>query len=74
PSDVFAVVLRTKDEEGRPHIERRLSGPSLSPSKGILTLDVNERERLESGEFYLEVMTRNHPFGAVRAQLLPIRR
>ena len=74
PSDVFAVVLRTKDEEGRPYIERRLSGPSLSPSKGILTLDVNERERLESGEFYLEVMTRNHPFGAVRAQLLPIRR
>ncbi|MBU00119.1 MAG: hypothetical protein CME14_02245, partial [Gemmatimonadetes bacterium] len=72
--DVFAVVLSTNDEEGRPYIERRLAGPSVSPAQGMLTLDTDEREQLESGEFYLELMTRNHPFGTGRKQVLPVRR
>jgi len=73
-NDVFALVLSTNDEEGRPYIERRLSGPSVSPAQGTLTLDTDERQRLESGEFYLELMTRNHPFGTGRKQVLPVRR
>ena len=72
--DVFAVVLSTNDEEGRPYIERRLAGPSISPAQGMLTLDTDERERLESGELYLELMTRNHPFGTGKKQVLPVRR
>ena len=72
--DVFAIVLSTNDEEGRPYIERRLSGPSISSAQGTLTLDTDERERLESGEFYLELMTRNHPFGTGKNQVLPVRR
>ncbi len=73
-NDVFALVLSTNDEEGRPYIERRLSGPSVSPAQGTLTLDTDERQRLESGEFYLELMTRNYPFGTGRKQVLPVRR
>ena len=72
--DVFAIVLSTNDEEGRPYIERRLSGPSISSAQGTLTLDTDERERLESGEFYLELMTRNRPFGTGKNQVLPVRR
>ncbi|HIF57546.1 MAG TPA: amidase [Gemmatimonadetes bacterium] len=73
-NDVFALVLSTNDEEGRPYIERRLSGPSVAPAQGMLTLDTDERQRLESGEFYLELMTRNYPFGTGRKQVLPVRR
>jgi hypothetical protein len=73
-NDVFALVLSTNDEEGRPYIERRLSGPSVSPAQGTLTLDTDERQRLESGEFYLELMTRNYPFGTGKKQVLPVRR
>ncbi|HIL89878.1 MAG TPA: amidase [Gemmatimonadetes bacterium] len=73
-NDVFALVLSTNDEEGRPYIERRLSGPSVAPAQGMLTLDTDERQRLESGEFYLELMTRNYPFGTGKKQVLPVRR
>lgn len=71
-NDVLAVVLSSNDDQNRPYIERRLSGPSISPDQGMFTLDTDERERLESGEFYLELMTRNHPFGTGREQVLPI--
>ena len=73
-NDVFAVVLSTNDDEGRPYIERRLSGPSVLPAQGTLTLSADERKRLESGEFYLDLMTRDHPFGIGREQVLPVRR
>ena len=73
-NDVFALVLSTNDEEGRPYIKRLLSGPSVSPAQGTLTLDTDERQRLESGEFYLELMTRNYPFGTGKKQVLPVRR
>ena len=73
-NDVLAVVLSSNDEQNQPYIERRLSGPSISPDQGMFTLDTDERERLESGEFYLELMTRNHPFGTGREQVLAIRK
>ena len=73
-NDVFAVVLSTNDDEGRPYIERRLSGPRVLPAQGTLTLSTDERKRLESGEFYLDLMTRDHPFGIGREQVLPVRR
>ena len=68
--DVYAVVLRTSDDEGRYYIERRLSGPSLSPDNGTITLDPAERAKLDAGELYLEIMTRGHPFGAARGQVV----
>ena len=68
--DVYAVVLRTTDDQDRSYIDRRLSGPGLSPDAGTLMLDLEERERLEAGALYLEIMTRDHPFGAARGQLV----
>jgi amidase len=68
--DVYAVVLRTTDDQDRSYIDRRLSGPGLSPDAGTLMLDSEERERLEAGALYLEIMTRDHPFGAARGQLV----
>jgi hypothetical protein len=68
--DVYAVVLRTTDDQDRSYIDRRLSGPGLSPDAGTLMLDSEEREQLEAGALYLEIMTRDHPFGAARGQLV----
>ena len=47
---------------------------NMSPDEGMFTLDMDERERLASGKFYLELMTRNHPYGTGREQILPVRK
>ena len=41
--------------------------PGVLPADGTVMLDTDERTRLEAGEIYLEIMTRDYPFGAARA-------
>jgi hypothetical protein len=67
--DVLAVVLRDEDEEGRPYVAARVSGPGTARATGRLVLNGPMRGRLERGELWLELMTRTEPFGAARAQV-----
>ncbi len=69
--DVVAVVLRHTDEEGRPYVVARLSGPGVGVAGGTLGLDGEMRRRLAGGELSLELVTRTQPFGAARAQVTP---
>jgi hypothetical protein len=66
---VHAVALRSTDDEGQWMVVRRLSGPGVTAPNGMLTLTPANRSRLEEGELYLNVFTRDHPFGAARARL-----
>ena len=69
PADVFAVVLRTSDEEGRWFVVERLSGPEVVESTGAVVLDHDARRYFEAGELWLELFTREHPFGAGRGRV-----
>jgi Asp-tRNA(Asn)/Glu-tRNA(Gln) amidotransferase A subunit family amidase len=72
--DVVAVVLRDEDEEGRPYVAARVSGPDAARATGMIALTGPMRGRLERGELWLELMTRTEPFGAARARVvLPAR-
>jgi Asp-tRNA(Asn)/Glu-tRNA(Gln) amidotransferase A subunit family amidase len=62
-SDVFAVVLRRTDAEGRPSVVARLTGPGVTADRGSLGLDEEMRARLEAGEVSLVLVTREDPFG-----------
>jgi hypothetical protein len=67
--DVFAVVLRAPDEEGRWSVIGRLTGPEASAGSGVLALTAGLRRMLEAGDVHLEVYTRQAPLGAARARL-----
>ncbi len=69
PADLFAVALRSTDNEGQEMVVRRVSGPEVTTPRGTLTLTPANRSRLERGELYLDVFTRDRPFGAARASL-----
>ena len=65
PSDVFAVVLRRTDAEGRRSVVARLAGPGVTADRGSLRLDGEMRAWLEAGELSLALVTREDPFGTV---------
>ena len=67
--DVFAVVLRAPDAEGRWSVVRRLIGPEEASGSGELTLTEDLRRLLAAGNVHLEVYTRQAPLGAARARL-----
>ena len=67
--DVFAVVLRAPDGEGRWSVIRRLTGPDESTGSGVLALTADLRRLLEAGDVHLEVYTRQAPLGAARVRL-----
>ena len=67
--DVYAVVLRHADDEGRWLVARRLSGPGVTRAEGALRLSSGLLDRLDAGEVVLELFTRAEPFGAARATL-----
>ena len=68
--DIYAVVLRHADEEGRWYVARRLTGPGVVSDAGTLDLNAAMRTRLEAGELYLELVTRGDPVRFARAQVL----
>jgi len=65
PEDVYAVVLRHTEADGRAAVVARLSGPGATAARGALTLDGDMRARLEAGELRLVLVTRVQPTGAV---------
>jgi Asp-tRNA(Asn)/Glu-tRNA(Gln) amidotransferase A subunit family amidase len=69
PRDLFAVALRARDEEGQWMVVRRISGPEVPAPRGRLVLTPANRSRLDRGELYLDVFTREQPGGAARARL-----
>jgi hypothetical protein len=69
-SDVYALVLRHADEQGRWSVAARLTGPGVTADRGTLALDEQMRARLERGALYLELSTRDAPFGTARSQVL----
>ena len=69
-SDVYALVLRHADEQGRWSVAARLTGPGVTADRGTLALDERMRARLERGALYLELSTRDSPFGTARSQVL----
>lgn len=66
-ADVHAVVLRHRDAQGRSAVVARLLAPGAATERGVLALDPEARERLEGGELWLELATREAPFGAARS-------
>jgi amidase len=64
-ADVFAVVLRRVDADGRSSVVARLTGPAVTADRGTLRLDQELRARLEAGELELVLVTSEDPFGAV---------
>jgi Asp-tRNA(Asn)/Glu-tRNA(Gln) amidotransferase A subunit family amidase len=71
--DVFAVVVRREVEDPaaqpRWRVVERLSGPGVLRAAGTWTLTAAMLERLDRGELYLEVFTRQNPAGEARARL-----
>jgi Asp-tRNA(Asn)/Glu-tRNA(Gln) amidotransferase A subunit family amidase len=72
--DVLAIVLRHADEQSRPYVAARLAGPGVVHATGTLALSGPMRARLESGELWIELMTRTEPFGTGRVTVIPPRR
>lgn len=68
-AEVHAVAIRRRDEEGRPSVVLRLSGPGALSARGTEQLTPNLRAWLEQGVLALELFTRAHPFGSARADL-----
>ena len=73
--DVYAVVVRreVRDADASPRwrVVERISGPGVLRASGSWSLSAAMLERLENGELYLEVFTRQRPQGAARAKLTP---
>ncbi len=68
--DLFAVTLRYENEDSLwTTVVQRITGPEVTEAASTLTLSPSNRARLEAGELYLDVFTREHPFGAARARL-----
>ena len=67
--DLFAVALRYENEDSLWTVVQNISGPEVTETVSTLTLSPTNRARLEAGELYLDVFTREHPFGAARARL-----
>jgi amidase len=70
PEDVFAVVLRRTDDQDRWSVAANLSGPGVLATTGRLDLSENMRARVESGELWVELVTRGDPVTSGRVQLL----
>jgi Asp-tRNA(Asn)/Glu-tRNA(Gln) amidotransferase A subunit family amidase len=71
PEDLHGIALRASDEDDRFVVARSISGPERTDPRGTLVLTPRNRARFEAGELHLEVFTRAHPLGAVRARLAP---
>jgi len=69
-SDVYALVLRHVEADGSGAVVARLGGPGSLDVIGSLTLDDAMRGRLERGELWLELVTREAPRGAARARVV----
>jgi Asp-tRNA(Asn)/Glu-tRNA(Gln) amidotransferase A subunit family amidase len=72
-ADVFAVAVRRRVVSGSGAVSWQvvevLSGPELLSSSGSWALTPAMVTRLEQGELYLDVFTRDHPAGAARARI-----
>lgn len=70
PDDVYAVVLRHEDDEGRWSIAAHLSGPGALSSSGELALNQTLRAQLDAGGLYLELVTRGQPVATSRTPVI----
>lgn len=70
PDEVHAVALRHTNAEGLTYVVLRLAGPGGVRRVGTESLTPSIRRRLEAGELWLEVFTRQQPFGSARARLV----
>jgi len=70
PDDVYAVVLRHADPQGRWSVAAQLSGPGTLAASGWLSLTDIMRTQLEADELYLELITRFQPVASAR---VPVR-
>jgi Asp-tRNA(Asn)/Glu-tRNA(Gln) amidotransferase A subunit family amidase len=73
--DVHAIVVRREvpdaDAAPRWRVVERISGPGVLQTSGSWTLTETMLERLDRGELYLEVFTRQNPTGEARARITP---
>jgi Asp-tRNA(Asn)/Glu-tRNA(Gln) amidotransferase A subunit family amidase len=70
PGDVYAVVLRRTDDQGRWSVAANLSGPGVLTARGRLDLGESMRARVDAGELWVELVTRGDPVTSGRAQLV----
>jgi len=68
--DVYALVLRHVEAGGAGSVVARLGGPGALDAMGSITLDPTMRTRLERGELWLELVTREAPRGAARVRVV----
>ena len=68
--DVYAVVLRHRDDQDRWSIAAQLSGPATLSATGRLALSASVRDHLEAGGLYLELITRSQPAASARAPVV----
>jgi Asp-tRNA(Asn)/Glu-tRNA(Gln) amidotransferase A subunit family amidase len=73
--DVYAVAVRREVEEAdapaRGRVVERLSGPGVLATSGVWRPSAATLERLERGELFLDVFTRQQPAGAARGRITP---
>ncbi|MGD8288559.1 MAG: amidase family protein [Gemmatimonadota bacterium] len=70
PEDLYAVVLRHEDAQGRSSVAVRLSGPGISSASGTLSLSDRLREDLEAGDLHLALITRGAPVRTTSEQIV----
>jgi Asp-tRNA(Asn)/Glu-tRNA(Gln) amidotransferase A subunit family amidase len=70
PPDVYAVVLRHTDDQGRWSVAAQLSGPGVLSASGSVQLAANLRTQLEDGALSLELVTRGRPLDRGRAPMV----
>jgi hypothetical protein len=68
-ADVYGVVLRHTNEDGGSSVVARLTGPSVTMERGVITVDRALRGRLEAGSLVAVLVTRDAPWGTVSVPL-----
>ena len=69
-TDVYAVVLRHADGEGRWSVAAHLSGPGILSASGEVALSEAVRADLVASRLYLELGTRGRPVTTARAPVV----
>jgi Asp-tRNA(Asn)/Glu-tRNA(Gln) amidotransferase A subunit family amidase len=67
--DLYGLVFRSLDAEQRWSVVETIAAPGELSGSGVLDVHAVLRERLEAGHLFLDVFTRQHPFGAGRARI-----
>jgi amidase len=68
-ADVLLIALHQRRDHANGPVQHRLAGPGAATATGTVTLGFRQREALNAGNLYVQVYTRSHPLGTLRAAL-----